>query len=131
MKLDINQSHSVKIDPALQWQDTGVEIAPGEEYTFSATGHWVDMYIITDANGYSGKWIMPKAEKKRAPDFNWLALMGSLEREDAGCFFIGKEKKIIFDHAGTLSCFANDMKTGGFFLKNNWGHVTLSVMRIK
>jgi hypothetical protein len=131
MKLDIGESHVLKINPALKWQDTEINITVNEEYKFTATGTWIDFFIVTNADGFSGKWIMPKSEKKRAPENNWLALMGSLNESETDYFLIGKEKQKLFEHAGRLSCFANDMKDGGFFLRNNWGSITLTITRIK
>lgn len=131
MKLEIGQSKTLKIDPALKWQDTDVDISAGEEYKFTARGTWVDLFIVTNADGFKGKLIMPKSDRKRAPEFNWFALMGSLNENDAVYFLIGKEKQKIFNSSGRLFCFANDMKSGGFYLNNNWGNVKLTITRVK
>ncbi len=129
MKLAIGESHVLKINPAIKWQDTEVDISANEVYEFAASGFWVDFYIITTADGYRGNLLESQASKKRAPEFNWLALMGSLDQNDSEYFLIGKELRKTFTDSGRLSCFANDMKTGAFYLKNNWGKLTLSITR--
>ena len=131
MKATIGTPVTIKVDPAVQWQDTGLDIAPGEEYRFEARGRWIDFYIITDADGYTGRFLASEAKNKRAPAEKWLALMGATGQDDAKSFLIGKESQKTFDTAERLYCFANDIKSGGFYLKNNWGHLMLTITRLK
>lgn len=131
MKLDVGQSISIKIHPGREWEDTQVDIGVNEEYKFFAPGKWVDLFKLTDANGFPGnKWYMPHNSEKRAPEFNWFALMGSLDKSETNYFFIGKESQRPFPNTGRLTCFAND-KRGWFFLNNNWKSIKLVITRIK
>lgn len=131
MKLAIDKSHTVIIDSALEWQDAEIEIEANQSYRFDASGRWVDFFIPTDADGFKGRLLMPKDENKIAPGFNWLALVGRLDSDPEKIFLLGTRNNINFNNSGTLKCIANDMKKGGFYRKNNWGKVTLTITRTK
>lgn len=128
MKLEINQSQVLKIDPSEEWTDTEIDIAPGEKYIFTTTGTWFDFYIPCSANGYPGKLLVRDETKKRVPHQNLCALMGALDYNEAGSFLIGVSLEKTFLSEGRLFCFANDVR-GNFFRRNNWGSVRLEIKR--
>ena len=129
MKLEIRQTHSMKIDPSEEWTDTEIDIAPGEKYIFTTHGTWFDFYIPCSANGYPGKLLVRDETKKRVPHQNLCALMGAQDRKEVEAFLIGNSLEKTFASAGRLFCFANDVR-GNFFRRNNWGSVRLEIMRV-
>lgn len=128
MKLQINETIEVKIRARCKWNFTQVEISEGEEYEFTAMGKWTDFTITKDADGYTNSHMQLFDNKKRAKEYLWFALIGSLDKNEDKYYFIGKNIKIPFNDNGILYCFANDIK--GFYW-NNFGYITLQVKRIK
>ena len=57
MRLAIDEFKCVLIYYRKIWNDTGIEIRRGEEYTFEAEGKWKDWMLENDAGGYSN-WDM-------------------------------------------------------------------------
>jgi hypothetical protein len=126
MKLEIDQPADFKISACKFWNETGIEIKNGEEYTFEAIGFWWDLLKRCEADGYTSSYMRHYDKWKRSKSNNWFALMGSINRDEG--FLIGKNNKIIFQNAGLLDCYANDVN--GFYW-NNFGKITLRVTRIK
>jgi hypothetical protein len=127
MRLEINEPHTQLICSRTYWNNTELVLEPGEEYEFSAEGRWTDMLVHADPDGYNN-WYMSLYNKfKRVPE-PWFALIGSLNQ--SGYFLIGTKNTytVPFDKAGTLYCFANDMK--GFYW-NNSGKIILTITRKK
>lgn len=92
MKLLLQQSAIVIVYAAKRWNDSGIEISPGEKYLFEATGEWKDLLKLTGPAGYT-HWYMNSWNKwKRSKDNNWFALMASLNKQ--AYFLIGKKKKL-------------------------------------
>lgn len=131
MKMEIGKEHAVRVNPSEEWFDTEVDVEEGQEYQFTAKGSWVDWFIPTDADGFRGKWMRVDENRKRVPNENFLALMGSINKNDKQYFRIGCKLTTTFTEAGRLYCFANDVKKGRFFLRNNWGCVSLKIKRLK
>lgn len=126
MKVEIGKSIEVQIIAREKWNSTHIEISEGEEYEFVATGNWRDLFKKSDADGYTNAYMQRFDSRKRAQEYNWFALMGSLDQSTY--FFIGKNKTITFEKNGELYCFAND--ANGFYW-NNSGKITLTVKRMK
>jgi hypothetical protein len=130
MELHVGNSHTLKVNPRNYWTDTGINVESGQSYAFKARGIWVDWIWPSDADGYRGRLLSWAKDKKRLPDQNWFALIGSLNRNDNDCYLIGCDNKINFNGSGTITCFANDMKSGWFYRVNNWGKVKLTISRV-
>jgi hypothetical protein len=115
-----------KIHARACWNDTGIYLSAGVEYTFSATGEWADACIHCGPNGYeSPNFYMRAAEKwRRAPDQKWFALIGTIDHNPPEFFLIGKSTKKKITRNGVLCCFANDVP---FFYWNNSGLLKLTV----
>ncbi len=128
MKLQINETIEVRIRARCKWNSTQVEISEGEEYEFTAIGKWTDFTITRDADGYTNSYMQLFDAKKRAKQYLWFALIGSLDKNEDKYYLIGKNSNIPFNENGILYCFANDVN--GFYW-NNFGHITIQVKRIK
>jgi hypothetical protein len=107
------------------WNDTGFELEAGRQYTLRAEGHWWDFYIRCTAEGYRSpnSWVRRLEHRRRAPAWNWFALIGTVDRDPAALFKIGAGLSLIAPRTGRLFCFANDLP--GFYW-NNWGAVQLT-----
>jgi hypothetical protein len=127
MKLEINQSQIINLDPSLQWQDTEIDVVAGEKYTITANGCWVDLYIPVSGNGYNMPFV--SEEKKRVPGQKLAALMGAVGQTDEDAFLIGKSCEKTFTGSGRLYLFVNDMKIGGWFWRNNSGTMKVEIRR--
>lgn len=128
MKLQISETTEVKIRARCKWNSTEIEISAGEEYAFTATGKWTDLLITKDADGYTNSYMQLFDSKKRAKEYLWFALTGSIDKREDKYYLIGKKSTIPFEETGVLYCFANDAK--GFYW-NNFGKLTLQIKRIR
>jgi len=107
----------------------------GGEYEFRAEGCWDDMGIPSGPGGYDTPWwsplqrLMGKLGWRRVPAAKWFALCGAVRRSGTPDhkFVIGTESRHELP-AGHLYCFANDVL---FFYWNNFGHVNLTVRRVR
>ena len=128
MKLIVNETTEIKIHANCKWNSTQIEISESEEYEFTSKGIWRDLTITTDADGYSSFYMKLFDAIKRAKEYKWFSLVGSLSTKRNEYFLIGKNNKIAFEKSGSLLCFANDI-TG--FYWNNSGYITLHITRVK
>ena len=60
--LSVDEKHAVIVDPRLYYSPTDLDVFPGEEYEFLATGKWADASIHCDANGWT-KWYLCLASR--------------------------------------------------------------------
>jgi hypothetical protein len=114
MKVAKDHTTTITIYACPYWNDTGIEIAAGEQYEFSAKGKWKDLFFPSDADGYTLWYMQLFKNLKRSKENDFFVLMGSLDKENI--FRIGSGKTINFNSPGILSCFANDVK---YFYWNN------------
>jgi hypothetical protein len=128
--LNVGESAQATIEAKKKWNDTGIELARGHEYHFTATGQWTDWRIACDANGYANPNVIFKVLERfrRSPRSRWFALIGALNADEHTQFEIGTERTLIAPASGTLTCFAND---GARAYWNNLGSVRLSVTRTR
>lgn len=126
MKIDIFQSTTINVYANKFWNESDFEVKQGEEYRFSATGFWTDLFKKTDASGYSNWYMNLYNSLKRSKDHNCFALIGCLNKSND--FLIGTNNQLLFQKGGKLSFYANDVK---WFYWNNFGRIVLQITRIK
>lgn len=104
-------------------------IEPGQTYHFavSPADWWVDMVVVTNAKGYNNHLIDWRKLRIRVPGAKCFALCAAMNENDATAFVVGTETRTTFPENGILSFFANDVK--GYY-GNNWGKITLEVLRL-
>jgi hypothetical protein len=129
--MEVGDIKTMIVSACTQWHDTKIDVEPGQQLRFSAKGHWVDMIVRTDANGYKGRLLKYKEKEKRVPELNWFALLGAVNKNDEACFLIGTSCLHTFKEAGRIYCIANDIKKPGFYTWNNWGHLALVITRVQ
>jgi hypothetical protein len=119
----------VPIFARLKWNDTCVQVKPGETYNLEASGIWYDASIPCSADGYASPsfWFRLVERFRRCPAGNWFALTGSVGQDDGSSFVIGKFSELAASHDGILCCYANDLP---FLYGNNSGCVQLTVTRV-
>ncbi len=125
MNLEPNQSLKHEILARKPWNETELDVLPGETYLFTAEGEWTDWLFKTDANGYANYYMNLYNRLKRVGDAKWFELIGSLDK--VNFYRIGKKNNITFQEAGKLSLFANDAP--GFYW-NNSGKIIVTIIRI-
>jgi hypothetical protein len=124
-----NLPKTVTIAAREKWNDTGIDLAAGGRYRLAAAGEWIDWTLRSGPEGYpSPNGLMRATERwRRAPREPWFALIGSIGRDPAALFPIGRGLEISAAKSGRLFCFANDVS---FMYWNNSGSVELTVERI-
>ncbi len=107
--------------------ETGIGIERGMMYRMVVTeiDGWQDGHVPCDAAGHDIWYLKLFRFKRRAPEANWLALMGSIDGEEP--FLIGMRSTYTATRNGQLVCFAND---AGFGYGNNKGWLKLQVTRM-
>jgi hypothetical protein len=117
------------------WNHTGIEIEQGQRYDFLAEGEWKDWTIATTPQGFTtaeSPWYARPLHRlfesrRRVPEQNWFALIGTCGEDDGSAFLIGRRLdgwRAPF--VGELVCFANDY---GKAYGNNRGAVHLRVSK--
>jgi hypothetical protein len=129
MALDVGDQMRVTVRAHDLWTDTGLDVVDGAVYECSARGHWWDLFLRSDADGYDTPWWNPTQllteGRRRVPDARWFALCGAVDRDETRAFVIGTRVQLRLA-AGRLMCFANDIR--GFYW-NNHGAVELEIRR--
>ena len=127
-ELRVMESRTYLIQARLEWNDTGVEVLPGQRYQLNATGRWLDASISAGPSGYiSDRWLFRLAERlRRCPHENWFALVGVVGHDYKSAFVVGERAQVSIRSSGTLSFFANDLP---LFYGNNSGALSLVIMR--
>lgn len=137
--LDSAQPYPIRLNPGdtLQvpvfaqpkWNDTRIEMHPGETYRFEAMGIWCDASICCHADGYPSPSLgFRLAERwRRYPRGNWFALIGAINQNAGASFLIDLHNPMPAPADGVLHCYANDLP---FTYGNNSGFLKLTVTRI-
>lgn len=126
--MKIGEKREVTIRAREPWNDTQVDLVSGGVYRFSAPGHWIDLVIWTDADGYDSVLVQHTMESRRRMANNkWFALVGTIGMNDETAFVIGKENTWSSPESGRLFAYANDVP--GYYF-NNFGHLTMTVERL-
>ena len=127
--MQIDESHSACICARAPWNDTGIDLSRGQKYRLAATGQWFDRNIETGPCGYTRNSILFRlaAPRRRQPDANWFALIGSIGATRENQFLIACGCDYLPVQDGRLYCFANDVRIA---YCNNSGHIQLTVTRI-
>lgn len=111
-----------------RWNSTGIVLASGERYLFTAKGRWVDFFLAHGPAGDPSQLMYLRLFERyrRMPKANWFALIGALDCDLSTAFVIGEANDVTVRITGELTCFANDAPC---MYWNNWGHVELLVKR--
>ncbi|MDZ4251869.1 MAG: hypothetical protein U1A72_04775 [Sulfuritalea sp.] len=111
-RLDIGATHSLDVDPHPLFVPTGLKVAPGERYRFTATGKWKDWFRIRDATG----WSSPLQRWNRVPNQPFSMLCGCIGTDETNAFVIGTGREWPVPETATdspdhgLNLFANDLR---------------------
>ncbi len=111
-----------------RWNRTGIVLAPGERYLFTAKGSWVDFFLRHGPAGDPSQLMYMRLLERyrRMSKTNWFALIGAVDCDLRTAFVIGEASDVSVRVTGELTCFANDMPC---MYWNNWGHVELLAKR--
>lgn len=123
--LAVNQSTSFTVFSRDRWNTSGLCVNTGEVYQISASGNWIDLFFLTNADGYSQPILDIVGFLKRAPNHDWFKLIGSIDRQKN--YPVGMSGIITATESGTLEFYANDVWC---FYWNNIGNVMVTVTRI-
>ena len=107
MRLLLNNTELIQVSSKKRWNETAVEVYPGEEYEFLAVGTWADLFNKAGADGYDNAFLHLFDKLKRDPVHKWFALMGTINKQFH--FLVGECNKLKFDVGGKLSFYANDI----------------------
>lgn len=108
--------------------DTGIDVAAGEEIDFVASGIWSDAGFRCGPNGYvPPPWLRIASPLLRCRRGGWFELCGAVGRGAGEAFPIGSRRTVAMPTAGRLRLFANDVP--GFYRLNNTGELAVIVER--
>jgi hypothetical protein len=130
LNIGVGQELQVEIDSRKFWNCGAVWLEESGRYDFEVQGsqRWVDFYKYLDANGYPIPLLQHYSWARRNSQYNWFALVGSIEMGPSTEFLIGTQ---LLDYppvrSGRLFCFAND---AWFAYWNNWGSLVLTIRRV-
>lgn len=150
-QIAIGQSKTINVRAANYWNDSGLRVAVGEVYEFSAPKNkiWIDLTIPSTADGYATSIIMNACKgitfgfcsvvngpggaqyldsQKRVPTANFFTLIGNVGATESQSFVIGTTKVVTIDHSGKFYAFANDWPSR---YGNNSLAIPLTIKRIK
>ena len=130
--LQVGQSISVELVARECWNATGVVVAPGQRYAFTATGEWNDGGIPCGPDGFVpeqaplvSRWLVKAAAPLlRLKNRRYICVVGSVARRPESFFAIGRGLRSwpTEQLGGQLECFANDVPFAYF---NNRGSVQM------
>ena len=126
----LNPGQSVLTDRILAsayTTETGILLEQGLMYRMAVIEieGWQDGHVPCDAGGHDIWYLKLARFKRRVPEANWLALIGSIGGEEP--FVIGMRMTYTATRSGQLVCFAND---ASFAYGNNKGWLKLQVTRM-
>jgi uncharacterized protein (DUF2235 family) len=127
--LEIGETAVIGIFASLKWNDTALQLYPGERYKLEANGRWYDATIPNGPDGNESTTLFMRLTERfrRRPSSKWFTLIGAIGTNSSGSFVIGSETILDVQSAGALQCYANDLP---WFYFNNSNFVTLSVTRV-
>jgi hypothetical protein len=128
MQLSVGEVKRVRVDSREYWNDTQIDVAPGEEYAFAVEGKqtWHDASHACGADGYTA-WVNTLAGPFKRFRDKLFTLVGAVDKRHD--FRIGSSNPSWKPAArGRLFAYANDVR--GFY-KNNRGALELTVTRVR
>lgn len=109
------------------WNDTQLDVRPGERWLIEATGEWMDWKTPSGPEGY----VEPKLELferlRRMPQAPWFSLVAAVGNARETFVLIGRSGELRPTRAGRLQLFANDVS---FMYWNNAGELAVSIQRL-
>ncbi len=82
----IGTSLTVSVDPRPFFVPTGIEVDPGQRYSFTASGKWKDWFRIVGPEGWK---LWPLHLRNRVPRAAFFCLCGCVGNDDHDAFSIG------------------------------------------
>jgi len=79
------ESTTIEVDPRKFHVPTGINVQPGERYTFTGAGKWKDWFVICDHQGWGSGWPLRFNRVKGQPFFRLCASIG---KHDINAFAI-------------------------------------------
>ena len=136
--LGVGESRRVNVVAREKWNPTGILVAPGQRYSFVATGGWSDGGIPCGPGGFTvgqthgiAHWIVKAgAPFLRLKNGRYFCVVGSVGHDESACFLIGAGLptwSTTNGGSGHLECFANDVPIAYW---NNKGSVQLAITRL-
>ncbi len=130
--LAVGESIQVRVRAHCPWNDTEMTVAPGEEYSLTATGSWSDMGIRSGPDGYPTPgwgWLHKlTAGVRPLPDKPWFMLGARVFPESAAEHSVGARGEVTIQSEGRLGLFANDVP---LLYWNNWGSLEVTIQRTR
>jgi hypothetical protein len=130
--MDVAETAYVCVRADRLWNDSGVDIAPGQIYNFTVptSEKWRDWRRPCDADGYRLALLLrPWEVMRRVPEANWLQLVATVGRSTRSATVVGSGM-IGFSSSfpGRLYFFANCL-IGSYW--TNKGVIAVRVRRTK
>lgn len=114
----------VTIESKKKWNDTGIDLIEGHQYSYEAIGKWKDWCIECDADGYSKFFMDLIGWIKRRPSAKWFQLIGSVEKNPVHTIDLSQKGIFTSPASGRLWVYAND---ADFAYCNNSGSLKLHI----
>ncbi len=137
LDLAVGESHTCEVLAKPKYNWSGVRLRRGARYTFSvpADDTWEDAGITCGPAGwkseqlpwYKESFVKAFESRRRLPDANWFALVGSLGDENDELFLVGDRSDAYqAPEDADLYLFANDMPSK---YGNNQGSLKVTITR--
>ncbi len=109
MKLAIDESLQIDVDPAERYQITHIQVQTGERYAFSASGQWRDHKQVCGPEGWRNWWTAYVLRFSRLHGYDLFYLTGNVDQDESSNFPIGPAATVTMKSSGSLFLFANDL----------------------
>ncbi|MDF7775117.1 hypothetical protein P1X14_07655 [Sphingomonas sp. AOB5] len=109
------------------WNDTGIDVAPGDRLRITASGKWDDWFEKTNAGGYERWHMAPFRFMRRCRPAKWFELVASVGKDGGEYHRIGHGAELTAARAGRLYLFANDARIAYW---NNDGAIEAAIEQL-
>ena len=122
-------STTLEVHADQYYTDSGVDVSPGEKYSITAEGVWIDWFINSTSDGFVihfKPFDLFTERVSRVKDERLFTLIGCLNKTDASSFRVGSGTNYTATQPGRLYLYANDLN--GFYW-NNYGSVNVTIVK--
>lgn len=120
-------THFVSVRAREHWNDTKLDVRPGERWLISATGQWTDWKTPSGPEGYFEPKLKLFERLRRMPQAPWFSLVSAVGNAPDSFVLIGRSGELRPTRAGRLLLFANDVS---FMYWNNSGELAVAIHRL-